>query len=62
MGLRTDKGIDLKHVQENSGFEFDTNRLNYLKDLRFISLKNNKLRLLLKGKLVLDKVIQEILI
>ena len=62
MGLRTDKGIDLKHVQENTGYEINMNKLNYLKDFKFISLKNNNLRLLSKGKLVLDKVIQEILV
>ena len=62
MGLRTDKGIDLKHVQENTGYEINMNKLNYLKDFNFISLKNNNLRLLSKGKLVLDKVIQEILV
>ena len=62
MGLRTDKGIDLKHVQENTGYEINMNKLNYLKDFKFISLKKNNLRLLSKGKLVLDKVIQEILV
>ena len=62
MGLRTDKGINLKHVQENTGYEINMKKLNYLKNFKFISLKNNNLRLLLKGKIVLDKVIQEILI
>ena len=37
-------------------------KLKYLKDYKFISLKNNKLKLLLKGKLVLNKIIQELLV
>ena len=37
-------------------------KLKYLKEYKFISLKNNKLKLLLKGKLVLNKIVQELLV
>ena len=62
MGLRIDEGINLTNIQNKTGLKLNADKLNYLKDLKFISLKNNNLKLLFKGKLVLNKIIQELLV
>ena len=62
MGLRINEGINLNYINEKLDINLNNEKLKYLKDYKFISLKNNKLKLLLKGKLVLNKIVQELLV
>ena len=62
MGLRINEGINLNYINEKLGMNLNSEKLKYLKEYKFISLKNNRLKLLLKGKLVLNKIIQELLV
>ena len=62
MGLRINEGINLNYINEKLDMNLNNEKLKYLKDYKFISLKNNKLKLLLKGKLVLNKIVQELLV
>ena len=62
MGLRINEGINLDFLNKRFGMFLNKEKLKYLKDYNFVSLKNNKLRLLLKGKLVLNKIVQELLV
>ena len=62
MGLRIDEGINLNDIQKKLGVKLNEERLEYLINLKFISKNKNNLRLLKKGKLLLDKVIQELLV
>jgi coproporphyrinogen III oxidase-like Fe-S oxidoreductase len=62
MGLRINEGINLNYINEKLDMNLNSEKLKYLKDYKFISLKNNKLKLLLKGKLVLNKIVQELLV
>ena len=62
MGLRINEGLDLSHINKKLNMNLNNEKLKYLKDYKFISLKNNKLKLLLKGKLVLNKIVQELLV
>ena len=62
MGLRINEGINLNYINEKLDMNLNIEKLKFLKDYKFISLKNNKLKLLLKGKLVLNKIVQELLV
>ncbi|MEE2621773.1 MAG: coproporphyrinogen III oxidase, partial [Pseudomonadota bacterium] len=62
MGLRINEGINLNYINEKLGMNLNSEKLKYLEEYKFISLKNNRLKLLLKGKLVLNKIIQELLV
>ena len=62
MGLRINEGINLNYINEKLDMNLNNEKLKYLKNYKFISLKNNKLKLLSKGKLVLNKIIQELLV
>lgn len=62
MGLRINEGINLNCLNEIFGMSLNKEKLKYLNEYKFISLKNNKLRLLLKGKLVLNTIVQELLV
>ena len=62
MGLRINEGINLNYINEKLDMSLNNEKLKYLKDHKFISLKNNNLKLLLKGKLVLNKIVQELLV
>jgi len=62
MGLRINEGINLNYINEKLGMNLNSEKLKYLKEYKFISLKNNRLKLLLKGKLVLNKIVQELLV
>ena len=62
MGLRINEGINLNYIIECLDMNLNKEKLKYLEEYKFISLKNNKLKLLLKGKLVLNKIVQELLV
>ena len=62
MGLRINEGINLNCLNESLGMSLNKEKLKYLKYYKFISLNNNKLKLLSKGKLVLNKIVQELLV
>lgn len=62
MGLRINEGINLTALQEQYKIKLNFSKLNYFKDSKFISIKNNNLRLLSKGKLVLNKIVHELLV
>ena len=60
MGLRTSEGINLNNI-EKTDISLNMDKLDYLKKSKFISLKNKNLHLLTKGKLVLNKIVNELL-
>ena len=62
MGLRTNEGINLKYIKECLKMNLNSEKIKYLNDLKFISIRNNNLKLLLKGKLVLNRIVQELLV
>ncbi|MFL2802872.1 MAG: radical SAM family heme chaperone HemW [Paracoccaceae bacterium] len=62
MGLRTNEGINLNYIKEGLRMNLNTEKIKYLKDFKFISVTNSNLKLLLKGKLVLNRIVQELLI
>ena len=61
MGLRTSEGINLNNIEKKTNISLNMDKLDYLKKSKFISLKNKNLHLLTKGKLVLNKIVNELL-
>ena len=61
MGLRTSEGINLNNIQKKTDISLNIDKIDYLKKSKFISLKNKNLHLLTKGKLVLNKIVNELL-
>ena len=61
MGLRTSEGINLNNIEKKTDISLNMDKLDYLKKSKFISLKNKNLHLLTKGKLVLNKIVNELL-
>ena len=48
-------------MKKKTDISLNMDKLDYLKKSKFISLKNKNLRLLTKGKLVLNKIVNELL-
>ena len=61
MGLRTSEGINLNNIEKKTDISLNMDKLDYLKKSKFVSLKNKNLHLLTKGKLVLNKIVNELL-
>ena len=61
MGLRTSEGINLNNIEKKTDMSLNMDKLDYLKKSKFVSLKNKNLHLLTKGKLVLNKIVNELL-
>ena len=61
MGLRTSEGINLNNIEKKTDISLNMDKIDYLKKSKFISLKNKNLHLLTKGKLVLNKIVNELL-
>ena len=61
MGLRLSEGIDLMRYQQLSGRELKGNRVDVLHELGMISTENQRLKVLPKGRMVLNSVLSEIL-
>ena len=61
MGLRTSEGINLNNIEKYTEISLNMEKLDYLKKSKFIGLKDKKLHLLTKGKLVLNKIVNELL-
>ena len=61
MGLRLSEGIDLMRYHRLSGQELKGSCIDVLRELGMISTENQRLRVLPKGRMVLNSVISEVL-
>ena len=62
MGLRLREGISLKKVRKIFGIDFDKDKLNNLIVLGFVEISNDRLKVLPKGKVLLNQIIKELLV
>ena len=62
MGLRLMEGIDLIWIKETFGMHFNVDKLNHLINLKLIEVSGNRLKVLQKGRVLLNQIIKELLI
>lgn len=62
MGLRLSEGIDLLRYEEIAGHSFGSQRADVLREYGMISVENQRLVVLPKGRMVLNSVISELLV
>ena len=62
MGLRLTEGIDLNRFQKLAGHQLNQERVNVLREMGMIKVENQRLRVLPKGRMVLNSVISELLL
>ena len=62
MGLRLREGISLEKVRTTFGKDFDKDKLNNLMSLGLIEIFNNRLKVLSKGRILLNQIIKELLV
>ena len=62
MGLRLREGISLEKVRTTFGKDFDKDKLNNLMSLGLIEIFNNRLKVLPKGRILLNQIIKELLV
>ncbi len=62
MGLRLSEGISLNKVRTIFGIDFDKDKLNNLMGLGLIEISYNRLKVLPKGRILLNQIIKELLI
>ena len=61
MGLRLNEGLNLMQINEKFNKYFERKKLDYLINLGLIKIDNNQLKILPKGKLLLDSIVKELL-
>ena len=61
MGLRLSEGLSLSKMQKNFGKRFDEKILQELISLGFIEIASNQLKVLQKGKVLLNYITKELL-
>ena len=62
MGLRLMEGIDLIWLKETFGMHFNVDKLDHLINLKLIEVSGNRLKVLQKGRVLLNQIIKELLI
>ena len=62
MGLRLREGISLKKVRKIFGIDFDKDKLNNLIVLGFVEIYNDRLKVLPKGRILLNQIVKELLV
>ncbi|PSL17967.1 radical SAM family heme chaperone HemW [Shimia abyssi] len=62
MGLRLTEGVDLSRYRALSEVELSEDRITYLQDIGTISIDRQRLRVLPKGRMVLNSVLAELLV